>query len=104
RSAPATARLRVGVAWYTREQWAAVRTVAFDPNNLEATYEEWVAMAERTLQELAQRGIRPEKVPIDSQAVRAWCQRQGRPIDAAARAAFAAELLGQQEEEAGRSD
>jgi hypothetical protein len=98
RSSTTTARVRVGVAWYTGEQWAAVRAVATDPDNLEDTYEAWVAMAERALQELAQTGLRPEKVMIDSQALRAWCQRGGRPVDAEARAAFAAELLGQTEE------
>src|SRR5262245_48049947 len=87
--------VRLGVAWYTREQWAAVRAAAVDPDNLEDTYEAWVAMAERALQELAQTGLRPEKVKIDSQALRAWCQREKRPVDAEARAAFAAELLGQ---------
>jgi hypothetical protein len=98
RSSNTTARMRVGVAWYTREQWAAVRAVATDPNKLEDTYEAWVAMAERALQELAQTGLRLEKVMIDSQALRAWCQREGRPVYAAARAVFAAKLLGQPEE------
>jgi hypothetical protein len=91
--------VRMGVAWYTREPWATVRAVAIDPDNLEASYEDWVAMAERALQELAQTGLRLEKVAIDSQALLAWCQREGRPVDAEARAAFAAELLGQQEEQ-----
>jgi hypothetical protein len=99
RSSKTMARMRVGVAWYTREQWAAVRAVAIDPDNLEATYEDWVAMAERALQELAQTGMRLEKVTIDSQALLAWCQREGRPVDAEARAAFAAELLRQPEEQ-----
>jgi hypothetical protein len=98
RSSKTTARRRMGVAWYTREPWATVRAVAIDPDNLEATYEDWVAMAGRALQQLAQTGLRLEKVAIDSQALRAWCQREGRPVDAEARAAFAAELLGQPEE------
>ena len=98
RSSQTTTRVRVGVAWYSREQWAVVRAVATDPDNLEDTYEAWVAMAERALQELAQTGLRPEKVMIDSQALRAWCQREHRPVDAEARAAFAAELLRQHEE------
>jgi len=90
--------MRVGLAWYSREQWAAVRAVAADPENLEDTYEAWVVMAERALQELAQTGLRPEKVMIDSQALGAWCQREGRLMDAEARAAFAAEVLRQHEE------
>ena len=94
-----TVRMRVGLAWYTRAQWAAVRAVATDPENLEDTYEAWVAMAERALQELAPTGLRPEKVLIDSQALGAWCQQENRPVDAEARAAFAAELLRQHEEQ-----
>jgi len=91
--------VRVGVAWYTREQWVVVRAVATDPDNLEGTYEDWVIMAERTIQELARTGMVLEKVAIDGQALLAWCQREGRPVDAEARAAFAAELLGQREEQ-----
>ena len=61
-----SANPQVGVAWYTREQWAAVRAVASDPENLEATYEAWVTMAEHALQELRQTGLRLEKVPIEA--------------------------------------
>ncbi len=57
--------MRVGVAWCTRAQWAAVRAVAIDPDDLEASYEDWVAMAERALQKLAQTGLRLEKVMIN---------------------------------------
>src|SRR5262245_26346251 len=85
-SSTTTARMRMGVAWYTREQWAAVRAVAADPENLEDTYEAWVMMAERALQELAQTGLRFEKVMIDSLALGDWCQREKRPVDAEARA------------------
>jgi hypothetical protein len=95
---------RVAVAWYTRDQWAAVRAMATDPDNLAESYEDWILMAERTLSELARTGIILEKVAIDGQALHAWCQQAGRPVDTEARAAFAAELLWQREEPAGRGE
>lgn len=89
--------MRVAVAWYTREQWVAVRAIAIDPENLESTYEDWVAMAEQALQKLVQTGMRLQKVAISSGSLLEWCQREGRPVDAEARATFAAELLHQSE-------
>lgn len=95
---------RVGVAWYTREQWAAVRAMAADPETFEETYEDWVRIAERTLHELARTGLSLEKVAINSQALGAWCQQSGKPIDSEARAAFAAELLRQRDQPPDRNE
>jgi len=92
----------VGVAWYTRGQWAAVRAIASDPETFEETYEEWVRGAEQALHELAQTGLVLEKVAINSQALEAWCQQSGRPVNSEARAAFAAELLRQRDQASGR--
>ena len=35
-------QVKVGVAWYSRETWAVLRTLAPDGADLEATYEDWL--------------------------------------------------------------
>ena len=80
-----------GVAWYDREQWKRLRQVAADPDRLEDSYDEWVAMAERVVRELEAEGMLIEKVSVDTEALVAWCNEHDRPIDGAARAEFAAQ-------------
>ena len=79
-----------GVAWYDREQWQRLREVAADPEVLEESYDEWVAMAEKAVRELEVSGMIIERVPVNATDLIAWCSEQDRPIDGSARAEFAA--------------
>ena len=54
-----------GVAWFDREQWQRLREVAADP----------------------------ERVPVDTEELIAWCKDRARSIDSSARAEFAARQL-----------
>jgi hypothetical protein len=83
----------VGVAWYGPEQWSRLRKVADDPEALEETYAEWLAVAENAIRDLKKAGVSIEKVPIDTEELVAWCNANGRSINGEARAAFAGELL-----------
>lgn len=82
-----------GVAWFDRQQWEHLRQVAADPERLEESYEEWVAMVERTIFDLEAKGLFIKRVPIDTTQLVSWCGEQGRPIDGRARAEFAAREL-----------
>ena len=82
-----------GVAWYDRDQWQRLRQVAADPERLEESYEEWIAMAERAIRDLEATGMLIERVPVDTEELIAWCNEQGRPIDGSARAEFASHQL-----------
>jgi hypothetical protein len=91
------AHLRLGVAWWRPEQWARLRDIAADPDALEETYEEWLAMATKELARLAEHGIVLSKVDVDVEELLAWCNEQGRAVDGAARAAFAGAKLHERE-------
>ena len=90
-SAPAQ-RVQVGVAWYTEQEWAKVRSAALDSERFESSYSEWVAMAEQALGEMLARGVMAEKCYVKSDALLAWCLAHGRPNNAASRAAFVSEV------------
>jgi hypothetical protein len=94
--------MRVGVAWYAEAEWERVREVVADPETLESCYAEWLKVAREGLRELARAGIVAEQVPVRVGELEAWCQQQGRPLDASARSAFAAELLRRRHEGSGR--
>ncbi len=66
-----------------------MREVAADPDALEQTYEEWVAVAERAIRTLEAEGRSVAKVPVDTEELVRWCNEKQRPVDPSARAEFA---------------
>ena len=85
--------LRLGVAWYSEDQWARVKASAVDADLLEPTYPEWVKMAEDALKEI-RRGVgNTIKIHIDADELAAWCLVRGKPNDSSARAEFASKKL-----------
>ena len=84
-----------GVAWYRAEQWPRLLEVAVDRSELERTYDEWQVVATKGLADLARAGGRARKVEVDVDELVEWCRSEGRPVDGAARAAFAAFKLKQ---------
>jgi hypothetical protein len=84
----------IGFAWYRREQWPLLCSLAPDHDELEETYDQWLAVANKAFEDLRCQGVRAEKVDIDVQELSAWCKKHGRPLDADARAAFASQKMG----------
>jgi len=95
---PVSSTMVTGVAWYRAEQWARLLEVAVDRSSLERTHDEWQAMASRGLADLARTGVSARKVEVDVDELVDWCRSEGRPVDGAARAAFAAWKLRQASE------
>ncbi len=79
-----------GIAWFDSEQWQRLREVAADPETLEDSHAEWLDVANRALRDLRSQGLTLEKVPLKIEELIAWSNEEGRPIDSAARAQFAA--------------
>jgi hypothetical protein len=82
-----------GVAWYTSSDWSRVKATAVDPERFEATFEEWVAMANEALAKLKNSGVVAQKYLIDADDFLGWCKEKGIENDAAARARFVSERL-----------
>jgi hypothetical protein len=84
----------VGIGWYDAVQWAKLKQVAVDAAELDDTHEEWQRNAERTERELARgRGLVIRRVPIDVDALVAWCRERNKPVNGASRSAYAAEQV-----------
>ena len=88
-----------GIAWHRREQWPLLKGEAVDSAALENTYGEWLRIAQETLINLANSGVRAERVDVDVNDLVAWCRSQGRRLDSAARAEFVARTLRGQHEQ-----
>ena len=83
----------VGVAWYRREDWDDVRRLCDQANQLQDTYDEWLADAEDALRRLAKRGIAVKKVFIAPSEFVAWCLVRARERNAEARSEYVSDRL-----------
>jgi hypothetical protein len=83
----------LGIAWFRPDQWELLRSLSADSDVLEPTHAEWEKLAQRTVRDLACQGILARRVDVDVEHLHAWCEVQQRPLDASARAAYAAERL-----------
>jgi hypothetical protein len=82
--------LITGIAWYRRDQWTRLRNSAADADKLEESYDDWLAGAQNTLIQMTGTGVPAQRVDVDVDALVGWCQVEGRRLDSAARAAYAA--------------
>ncbi len=79
------------LAWYRPEDYDTLRAVFDDGDELDETYEEWLAGVQKLERQLQANGIHPVHVILDLDTFTAWCQYEGLPRNAAARSRFAAE-------------
>jgi hypothetical protein len=84
---------KLGIGWYRKEQWARLRSVSTDAKELETSYEDWVANAEKALLSLRAEGADAVKVDIDVEELIRWCQSKKMSVNAQSRSQFVAEQL-----------
>lgn len=78
----------LAVAWYRASQWARLRELASDKDNLAATHASWLATAERMCAEMRVRGHQIQRIDIDVEMLWAWCCAHSRALDGPARAEY----------------
>jgi len=83
----------IGLAWYTREGWERLRELAVDRAQLDDSFDDWERGAQAAIAQFAEIGRVMRKVPIDVEALLAWCQAQGLPLNSAARAEYVTYLI-----------
>jgi len=83
---------RIGLPWYSREDYPRIRAMMTDRHNLASTYEAWLASAENNEIVGRQAGLRIERIMIEPNPFAAWCEEQGLEPDSKARMTYAAEM------------
>jgi diphthamide synthase (EF-2-diphthine--ammonia ligase) len=86
-------KIKVGIAWFQRDQWQLLANVSVDRDELEGTYAQWKRNAEKALEQLRQGGLDVVKVHVKIEELMDWCLSQNIPLDANARSRYAAEKL-----------
>jgi hypothetical protein len=92
RTGAAKVPILIAVAWYDAAQWARLKQVAEDPDELDDTYEEWQQGAEYIEREFMGRGLEVRRVPIDVDALVAWCRQHNKPVVADSRVEYTTEI------------
>jgi len=95
RSQVPNAMMELGLAWYSRQNWERLREIADDRDNLDDAYEDWERQALKMIHDLEAVGRRIRKVPINIEALIAWCAERKCRIDMAARSEYVSHLLSQ---------
>ena len=95
RSQVPSAEMQLGLAWYSREDWERLREIADDRDKLDDAYEDWERQALKMIHDLEAVGRRVRKVPINIEALIAWCAERKCRIDMAARSEYVTYLLSQ---------
>jgi hypothetical protein len=83
----------VGIAWYDSVQWTKLKQIAADAEQLDDTHEKWMRNVERTERQLVAEGMIVRRVPIDIDALVAWCRAQNQPVNGAARAEYTSRIV-----------
>ena len=92
-SRPMSRPRRVGLPWYEPEDYEALRACLADGAKLPQAYETWRIATTQMEQEVRRSGVDVVRVPIEPAEFAAWCERNGRQADAAARSQYAAEAI-----------
>jgi hypothetical protein len=86
-----TPRRIIGLPWYRREDYLAIREMVADPHVLASTYEQWLAAAQNNETVGLQAGLEIVRVMIDPKKFKAWCLAHEVEADGAARTRYASE-------------
>jgi len=82
----------IGMVWYERNHYDAIRAVMADGHKLPGTFHEWRMKAETGEKKFRRDGKIVVRVLIDPETFPGWCLARGLNIDAQARNLFAAEV------------
>ena len=79
----------VGIGWYRPETYDRCLAIFDDASDLPDTFDEWLALAEKTERQLKSQGMKVVRVEIDPDTFPQWCTDEGySKIDKHARMAF----------------
>ncbi len=79
----------LALAWYRQDQWQLLLDYSTDSDRLERTYQEWLEHAEKKVNEMGKEGINVEKIDINIEEMKKWCERHDKPIDGYTRSEYA---------------
>ncbi len=78
----------LGVGWYKKEQWPLLREKSKDAEELEETYDDWVANSNDTINNLSKSNYYIEKIEIDVEELIEWCKKENCVLNGESRSKY----------------
>lgn len=88
-------RNSIGMAWFTVENFAQLRSMFEDADSFQATYSDWLDAAKASYAKQLQYGLPVTKVYLDTVEFPNWCAARGFRLDAEARVTYANAIANQ---------
>jgi hypothetical protein len=89
---------RIGLPWYSRENYPGILAVVADRHNFASTYDQWLMAAENNELVARQAGLEIDRVMIEPEAFARWCAAKEIAPDGAARKTYVSERQSSQGE------
>lgn len=83
---------RIGLPWYSREDYPRIRDMMIDRHNLAPAYDSWLAAAENNENVGRQAGLEITRIIIEPDAFAQWCRDKGLEPGGAARMQYVAAM------------
>lgn len=91
--------VKIGIAWYRKDQWERLLEISNDRDLFEDTYEEWLALSEQhlkiTRKKVRKLGVDVEPVDFDLDEYLEYCKHTNAEVNAESTASFITEKLNQ---------
>jgi hypothetical protein len=84
---------RIGLPWYSREDYARIREMMIDRHNLAPTYDAWLAAAENNESVGREAGLQIDRIMIEPEAFSRWCAEKSVEPGRTARMEYVAEKV-----------
>ena len=91
---------KIGLPWYSRQDYPDIREMMADRHNLAPTYEQWLVAAENNESVGRQAGLEIVRILIEPSSFARWCAVQGFVPDSEARMRYVAEKQRQENSDA----
>lgn len=63
----------VGIGWYSEENYATMRSILGNPDNMPIAYRDWLILFEEGKKEIRRRRLIPVEVKVNPHAFSDWC-------------------------------
>jgi hypothetical protein len=83
----------VGIPWYTERSWNKMQEISDDKENFHASYQVWLAHADKSVVILTNRNKPFERLKIDPVSYSWWCENQTIARDKESRRSYIQYLL-----------
>lgn len=82
-----------GMAWYEKEDWAAIKKQSADSDSFADSFENWLASSEKTKSFFEKEGYEVVKVFLKYDEILNWCEIKNCKLHESSRSRYVTEMM-----------